>query len=94
MAASSKHAEYGDDKLNGQATTGLVLGIISLFFWIVPIIGLPVSIVGLVFSIRGLKSTLKGSATAGVVMSSLGLLGSLGNGVLGAILAYSLLAGA
>ena len=50
----------------GKSTTSLVLGILSLIFWLLPILGLPIGIVGLVFGI-------KRNHTAGIVLNVIGL---------------------
>jgi hypothetical protein len=68
----------------GKATAGMVLGIISLLFWCLPILGLPVSIVGLVLSNKGLKSNSRGQAMAGLITSIIGLVLSIINASIGA----------
>jgi hypothetical protein len=73
-----------DSSKNGAATTGLVLGIISLLAWIIPIAGAPVSIIGLVQSVRGQKSQNTGQATAGLVMNIIGLVATIINASIGA----------
>ena len=66
-------ATVGDSKRNGQATAGLVLGIISLvMFWFWPIC-MPVGIVGIVMAALGMKSQKKGMAIGGLVTSIIGL---------------------
>ena len=57
-----------------------VLGIISVVAWLFPIIGLPTSIVALVFGITK-------KYNPGIIMSVIGLVLSLINAILGAILA-------
>lgn len=63
-----------EQKENGLAVAGLVLGIISivfafLFVWI----GLIAGIVGIILSVKGRKNpTKKGLATAGMVLSIIG----------------------
>lgn len=72
---------------------GLILGLISLLlpaivYFVLPVstlaviylfLGFPISIVGLIFSIRGRRSlSRKGMATAGLVLSIIGLLLALG----------------
>lgn len=69
-----------------MATAALVLGIIGLIAWLLPIIGYPVTIVGLVLGIKSVKSEKRGMAIAGIVMSSIGLVLSLVNSILGVIL--------
>ena len=60
-------------------TAARVIGIISLFAWLLPILGLPLAIIGLVFGI-------KNRYNAGIVMSVIGLVLSLINAVIGAII--------
>ena len=74
-----------------MATAALVLGIIGLIAWLLPIIGYPVTIVGLVLGIKSVKSEKRGMAIAGIVMSSIGLVLSLVNSILGVVL-YSQMA--
>lgn len=69
-----------------RAKTGLVLGIIGMFAWFIPIIGLPVNIVGIVFASLGLNSNARGKAIAGLTLSILGVVLSLINAVVGAVL--------
>jgi hypothetical protein len=68
----------------GKAIASLVLGIIGLFAWCLPIVGLPVTITGLVLGIKGLKSSAKGMATAGIALCILGLVASIINAAIGA----------
>ena len=63
----------------GKSTTALVLGILSLVFWLLPLFGLPISIVGLVFGIRR-------KYTAGIVLNVIGLCLTVVNAALGAYL--------
>ncbi|MEI6532206.1 MAG: DUF4190 domain-containing protein [Candidatus Roizmanbacteria bacterium] len=74
----------GDAKLNGKATTSLVLGIIGIIAWLLPILGLPITIVGLIFGIKGTKSLKHGIATAGIVLSIIGLVLTIANASIGA----------
>jgi hypothetical protein len=57
----------------GKATASLVLGILSIFGALVPLIGLPLSIVGLVMASRGMRSSRAGQARAGLVLSLVGI---------------------
>jgi len=79
-APSSPHAAAviprGDERRNAQARTGLILGIVSLFAWLLAVIGFPVSIAGIILNTIGLKSQKRGWAVAGLVMSILGLIGT------------------
>jgi hypothetical protein len=63
----------------GKATASLVLGICSLLLWLCPIIGAVVGIIGLVLGIQAKNVQRSGAATAGVVMSLIGLVLSAGN---------------
>lgn len=59
----------------GLAVTSMVLGIVSLAFFCIPYLALPVGIVGLILgivSIKGHKDG-KGMAIAGIIMSSVGI---------------------
>ena len=56
---------------SGKNIAALVLGLIGIFAWLIPIIGLPIGIVGLVMGIMGMKRCGKGMAIAGIVLSVL-----------------------
>lgn len=79
----------GDPRHNGKATASLVLGIIGLFAWFIPLFGAPITIVGLILGVMGQKSEKKGMATAGIVLSILGLIGTIINGIAGVIIGLS-----
>lgn len=51
----------------------LILGIVSLFAWLIPVAGFPVSIVALVLGWAGRKRHRDGLSTAGLVASGIGL---------------------
>jgi hypothetical protein len=70
----------------GKAIASLILGLAGLLFWILPILGLPVTIVGLVLGIKATNSARKGMATAGVVLCIIGLVLSVMNAAIGAYL--------
>jgi cytochrome bd-type quinol oxidase subunit 1 len=70
----------------GKAMTGMILGIVGIFAWCIPCLGLPITITGLVFSIKGLKSTGRGMAVAGVVLNIIGLILGIINAAVGAYL--------
>ena len=57
----------------GSATAGLVLGIVGLFLFFIPVVGISITVVGLVLSVKGMKSTNRGSATGGLVLNIVGL---------------------
>ena len=69
-----------------MATTSLVLGIIGLFAWLLPIAGLPITIVGLICGIKGRSSDSPKMATAGIVMSIIGLVFTIINMSIGAFM--------
>lgn len=68
---------------NGKAIASLVLGILGLGAWYLPLLGYPITIVGLVMGIMGLKSLKRGMAIAGIVLSAIGLLLTIGSSVVG-----------
>ena len=70
----------------GKAIASLVLGILGLFGWCIPLVGLPMTITGLVLGIKDLNSRSRGMAIAGVVLCVVGLSLSVGNAALGAYL--------
>ena len=57
----------------------MVLGIIALFTWLIPPLGLTIAIIGLVLGIIVVVRSLpnKGMAIAGVALSALGALASI-----------------
>lgn len=57
----------------------LVIGILSIFLWPIPYAGLVISIIGLVIGIMVKRRQNSGLATAGIILSSLGLLITLVN---------------
>lgn len=65
-----------EQKSNGKAIASLVLGIISLvciFFGYGALLGIASGVVGLVLGINSNKEGKTGMATAGIVMSAIGL---------------------
>jgi Na+/H+-dicarboxylate symporter len=75
-------AAYQQTPSNGMGTAGFVCGLVGLVFSFIPIIGLiawPLVIIGLVLSAIGMshankgRATNKGLATAGLVVSVIGL---------------------
>jgi hypothetical protein len=59
---------------NVQAITSLVLGIVGLLSLLFePLVALPVTIIGLITGVIGQKSTKKNMATAGLILSIIGL---------------------
>ena len=79
--------ELQADKADKFALTGMILGLVSIIAWIIPLFGYPIAICGIVFSAKGLKSTTgKGKAIAGLILSIIFLLLTLGNSCLGALI--------
>ena len=69
-----------------KSNAGFVLGIISIFTWLLPLAGYPVSIVGLVLSIKAKKNPENKTALAGMILSIIGLVLTVINSVLGVIM--------
>lgn len=67
-----------------KANISLALGILSIFTWILPVFGYPVSIVGLVMGISGIKSDEKPFGIAGLILSIIGLTFCIANSAIGA----------
>ncbi|OFW77307.1 MAG: hypothetical protein A2201_10590 [Alicyclobacillus sp. RIFOXYA1_FULL_53_8] len=80
--------DRGTRKSNSEkrAKIGLVLGIIGMIAWFIPIIGLPVNIVGIVFASLGMNSNPRRKAITGLTLSIIGVVLSLLNAVVGAVL--------
>jgi hypothetical protein len=65
----------------------LVVGIISMFTWLLPIVGIPVGGVGLFLGIRSRNRGGGTLATIGLVLSAIGLLLAFINAAIGAYMA-------
>lgn len=74
----------GPPPREGKAIASLVLGICSAILWLCPLVGLATSIVGLVLGLQARKERRSGMATAGIVLSSIGLGLTAINGAAGA----------
>jgi uncharacterized membrane protein len=76
--------------IGGQimANAALVLGILSLFTWLLPLLGFPIIICGIVISIIALarKDWRNGKSVAGLVMAVIGFVLTLVNYILGALM--------
>lgn len=66
------------NKENDKATIALVLGICSMYAWIIPTIGVINSIIGLVFSSISLTTEAKGKAISGLILNIIGAILSVG----------------
>lgn len=78
MDNNNMYQQSNDNKPanNNKATASLVLGIISLvciFFGYSTIVGIITGVIGLVLGIQAKKETPSGMATAGIVLSVIGL---------------------
>jgi RNA polymerase subunit RPABC4/transcription elongation factor Spt4 len=74
----------GDKK--GPAIAALVLGINSLWAFLFPFLGFPVSVVGVIMGIVGYKSSKRGMALAGIILSIIGFVATIINMAVGATL--------
>lgn len=75
-------AEAGSGKT--MALASALLGLISMFAWLCPIAGAPISIVGLLLGIKATAGEKKAIAVAGMVMSILGLIAAVTYGYVAA----------
>lgn len=73
-----------DSKHGSKSIISLVLGCCGIVAWIIPLFGFPVTIAGLILGIMGMKSNRRGIAIAGVVLSILFLILTIGNSAVGA----------
>jgi hypothetical protein len=72
--SEQQSAPYTPAPNNGKAVASLVLGIVSIVFcWIYGIVGIIPGIIGLVLGISAKKETPSGMATAGLVLSIIGV---------------------
>ncbi len=74
------------EEKKGLSIASMILGICGLLAWCIPCCGYPVTIVGLILGIVGIKKGGKGMAIAGIILSAITLLLTLGNSILGAYL--------
>lgn len=77
------------EEKKGLSLTSMILGIVGFLAWCIPLFGFPVCLTGLILGIIGIKKGGKGMAIAGIIMCSITLLLTLGNSILGAIMAVS-----
>lgn len=70
----------------GLSIASLVLGIVGFVAWCLPLVGYPVTITGLVLGIVAKNKGAKGMAVAGIILSSITLVLTLINSVLGALI--------
>ncbi len=72
---------------NGKAIASLVLGIVGLLAWCCPLVGIPVTVTGLFLGINAMNSQSRTLAIVGVALCAIGLLLSIGNAIIGAMMA-------
>ena len=77
------------EEKKGLSLTSMILGIAGFLAWCIPLVGFPVCITGLILGIIGIKKGGRGMAIAGIIMCSITLLLTIGNSVLGAMIALS-----
>jgi hypothetical protein len=63
---------------------GAGMGINSLWAFLFPFLGFPVSVVGVIMGIVGYKSSKRGMALAGIILSIIGFVASVINAAIGA----------
>ena len=91
MNEQMQNAVYSQpvEEKKGLSLTSMILGIVGFLAWCIPLLGFPVCITGLILGIIGIKKGGKGMAIAGIIMCSITLLLTIGNSVLGAMIALS-----
>lgn len=72
-----------------KARTSFILGLIGLFAWFIPVIGLPIAITGLIFGIKGLNRQDKKLAATGIALSLISLTAGVCNSAIGAYNGYN-----
>ena len=77
------------NKVSGKSIASLVLGIVGFIAWLLPLVGYPVTIVGLILGCLARKNEKNGLNLAGIILSTITLILTLGNSILGVILVYS-----
>lgn len=77
------------NKIGGKSIASFVLGIIGLVAWLLPLFGYPVTIIGLVLGCLARKNGKNGFNLAGIILSIITLILTLGNSILGVLLVYS-----
>jgi hypothetical protein len=73
-------------KSNGKAIAALVLGISGMILWCCPLVGFPVTVLGLIFGILAIREQRSTMAIVAIVLSSIGILLTLGNAISGAVM--------
>lgn len=73
---------------SNRPTLSIVFGIASILCCF-PIVTIPAAVAGIIFGVQGLKTEKRTLAIVGIVLSVIGLIGSLINAILGAYFAVS-----
>lgn len=73
-------------KLNGKSIASFVLGLVGLIAWLLPLVGYPVTIVGIILGCLARKTEKNGFNLAGIILSIIALVLTLGNSCLGVIM--------
>ena len=75
--SNTKENKMSDNSLEKKSSEGTILGFLSLFAWIIPLIGIPVSVMGV-------NASNKNNDTLGLVLSIFGGILSAANAFVGA----------
>jgi hypothetical protein len=70
----AKSRDSGAKYLSGMAIASLIMGIISLFGWLLPVLGFPLSLVGLIMGFASRASSRRRTAITGMILSVIGML--------------------
>ena len=72
-----------------SAKASFILGMIGMFAWFIPVIGLPVALTGLILGISGLLGRRKILSTVGITLSTISLIATICNAAIGAYQGYN-----
>lgn len=82
--------ETKKEPISGKSIASFVLGLVGIIAWIIPLFGYPVTITGLVLGCLARKNEKNGFSLAGIILSSIFLVITLINSIMGVIIALSL----
>lgn len=77
-------------EVGGKSIASFVLGLIGIIAWLLPLFGYPVTIVGLSLGCIARKKEKNGFSLAGIILSTITLILTLINSIMGVIMVYSL----